>query len=170
MPILLILYSLLISSFMFCSDNGWHCVKTYRNWNLLLQRFLRPIQCIVNCSTKGTHIDSGSGRTPHINNIQYTIRAVAIRSIFCSSGNMCGYGDNRSVGKNGCGCRYKSYASGGHINRSKKQGNTRSFTPWEWWFSLVKCCGERALMDISAVILPLSFLETIFQCINCRWL
>ena len=40
----------------------------------------------MNCVTKGTKIESGRGSTPHLNDIQYTIRDVALRVIVGSSG------------------------------------------------------------------------------------
>ena len=59
----------------------------------------------MNCFKKENQSDSGSRRTPHLNYLQYTIQDVALRSIVGSSCNMCGYGGDRSVVRNGCGCR-----------------------------------------------------------------
>ena len=103
----------------------WHCVSTSCNCNLLLQRSMRLRQCIVNCVTKGTQSNSGSERTPHINDLQYTIRYFSLRSIVGYIGNMCGYGGDRSVGKNGWGCKRRGDGSGGHINKSKRRVNAR---------------------------------------------
>ena len=79
---------------------GWHYVRTSWNCNLLLQRSLLPQQFIVYCDTKVTQSNSVRRRTSNINDLQYTIRAVALRSIVASSGYICGYGGNRSVGGN----------------------------------------------------------------------
>ena len=128
---------------------GWHCVRNYRNCNLLLHRYLRMRQYIVNCVTKGTQIHIGSGRTPHINDIHYTIRAAALRAIIDSSGNMCGYGDDRIVGGNGRRCRRSVDVSGCHIKGIKRRGQVQSFPKWGWWGYLTKCCCGRALMDVS---------------------
>ena len=77
---------------------------------------------------EGTHSDSGSGRTPHLNDVQYTIQYVALGSIIGSSSNMCKCGGKISVGGNGRRCRRSSDGSGGHINGSKILGHAWSFT------------------------------------------
>ena len=73
---------------------------------------MRLLQFIVNCVTKVTHSDSGSGRTPHLNDLWYTIRYVALVSIVGYRVSMCGYVRNISVLGNGCGCRRSSDGSG----------------------------------------------------------
>ena len=149
---------------------GWHCVRTSRNCDLLLKRSLLPLQCIVSCVTKVKYSDSGSERTVHLNDIQYTIWAVALIFIVGSRGNMCVYGDNRSVVGNDCGCRRSSYGSWVHIKRSKRRGHVRSFSPRGWWGSLIKLFGGRALMDVSAILLSLFLLATFSHQIICRYL
>ena len=109
---------------------GWHWVRTSLNCNFLLQISLRPQQCIVNCATKVNQSDSDIRRNPHLNDLQYNIRAVVLRSIVNSSGNICRYGGDRSVGGNGRWCRRSGDGSGGYINGSKRLGHKRSFPPW----------------------------------------
>ena len=145
-----------------------HCVRTYRNRNPLLYISLRPQQCIVNCATKGNQSNSRSGTNPHLNDLHYTIRAVALRSTVGSSGNMCGCCGKISVGNNGCGSRHSGYGSGGYINRSKRRGHARSFHPRGWRGYLIKCCSGGALMEISAILLSLYLLEKNFHYIICR--
>ena len=149
---------------------GWNCFRNSCNYNLLLKTPLRLWQCIVNCFSKGTQSNSGSGRTSHLNDIQYNIGAVALRSIVSSSGDMCGYDGDRSVGGNGHGCRRIGDVSGGHTNEINRRGRVGSFPPRGWWGSLIKFCGGRALMDVSAILLSLSLLEIFSHYIICRYL
>ena len=122
---------------------------------------------MVNCVTKGTKSDIVIGRNPHLNDLQYTTRAVAIRFIVGYSSNMCRYSDDTSVGGNGCGCRRSGDGSGDHIKGSNRRGHARLFPPWRWWGSLIKCCGGRALMDVSVILLSLYLLDTICHCVIC---